>query len=152
MQSSTWTFSVPNKSGHFSFGNLCAISFTSRGFLWFLGNQYTKFFTVQSQRLDARWEEENCRSSRQKPIATSIGIIDSLHRKAPKPPALHSTSLALLHWFPKNQRKPWVVKEITQKLPKEKWPDLLKKENVQQTTWLPKICWFFTGANNLLCQ
>ena len=42
---------------------------------------------------------------------------------APKSPEAASTApstLALLHWFPKNQRKPWVVKEITQKLPKRK--------------------------------
>ena len=150
-----WTFSVANKSGHFSFGSFCVISFTTQGFLWFLGNQcskarvvqcrrlwgflvqkiyYSKIgfksktdydgsrtvfgsnvhkcFTVQSQRLDARWEEENCRSSRQKPFASSIGIIDSLHPKA----ASTALTLGLLHWFPKNQRKLWVVKGITQNL------------------------------------
>ena len=46
-----WTFSVANKSGHFSFGSFCVISFTTQGFLWFLGNQCSRARVVQCWRL-----------------------------------------------------------------------------------------------------
>ena len=46
-----WTFSVANKSGHFSFGSFCVISFTTQGFLWFLGNQCSRDRVVQCWRL-----------------------------------------------------------------------------------------------------
>ena len=42
-----WTFSVANKSGHFSFGSFCVISFMTQGFLWFLGNQCSRARLVQ---------------------------------------------------------------------------------------------------------
>ena len=91
-----WTFSVANKSGHFSFGSFCVISFTTQGFLWFLGNQCSRARVVQCWRLRGfsvqRIYYANRSSNRFLSAASAVLLLLS----CVQPLTLHSRTFCLL--------------------------------------------------------